>query len=95
MSSHDIEFDTSDFEGMQLRDDSCPTMPAPDQDPIAIMKELRQALANVGALCTALDTTLCRTMLAGLTVEHKANQLREDLEKHLTDEDRHLPVAAE
>lgn len=97
MSSYtDIEFDTADFEGLDLRDDSAPTMPAPEDDPLTIIKELRKALAQVGSLCVSLDTALCRSMLAGLTVEHKANQLREDLEKHLADDTRHVqPEAAE
>lgn len=98
MSSYEgIEFDTADFEGLKLKDDSAPTIPAPEDDPIAIIRELRLALSHVGALCVSLDTALCRTMLAGLTVEHKANQLREDLDKHVADDQRHnvQPVAAE
>lgn len=53
------------------------TLPSPADDVLAVMRELRKALANVGELCVRLDTTLAVHELAILTAEHKVNTAHE------------------
>lgn len=49
------------------------TSPPAEDDPIALMIELKAALANAGELMTRLSTRLSRVQLAMLANEHKAN----------------------
>lgn len=76
-----------------------PTIPAtPDDDVRKLMRELRAALANVGELCTRLDTRLACHELAILTDEHKINTARERADEHerrIADLERLVGRAAE
>lgn len=58
------------------------TAPAPTDDLRADMRELRAALANVGALLAKVDTGLLRLELAELTTEHRTNVLTERADSH-------------
>lgn len=58
------------------------TAPAPTDELRADIRELRAALANVGALLVRVDTGLCRLELAELTTEHRANVLTERADGH-------------
>lgn len=49
------------------------TAPPSEEDPIALMIELKAALANAGELMMRLTTRLSRVQLAMLANEHKAN----------------------
>lgn len=49
------------------------TAPPAEDDPIALMIELKAALTNCGELMTKLSTRLSRVQLAMLANEHKAN----------------------
>lgn len=58
------------------------TEPAPSDDALELMHELKLALANVGDLCTKLHAKLSITQLAVLTQEHKTNVHRDMLDGH-------------
>lgn len=58
------------------------TLPAPPDDVLALMHELRAALENVGELCAKLNSKLTITQLAVLTQEHKTNVHRDRLDGH-------------
>lgn len=49
------------------------TAPPAEEDPIALMIELKAALTNTGELMVRLTTRLARVQLAMLANEHKAN----------------------
>jgi hypothetical protein len=58
------------------------TAPPEEDNPIALMRDLRGALTNVGEKITKLETYLLRQEMAILTEEHKTNHAHDRIDAH-------------